>query len=78
MGATVASGKGDQIMKPAEIVTALVSIPVVAAFVVSVMTAPVEAPTPPKMATDVSAAFAQNVADEIVVVAKRAAASPAI
>jgi hypothetical protein len=57
-------------MKPAEIVTAVVSIPIVAALLVSAVTAPVEPLVPTKAAP---AAIAQNVADEIVVVARRAA-----
>lgn len=65
-------------MKPAEIVTALVSIPVVAAFVVSMMAAPAAMPSPSSVATDAPAAVAQNVAEEIVVVAKRVVVDPAI
>lgn len=64
-------------MKPAEIVTAVVSIPVVAAFLVSALAAPVEIPSPPKSAVEAPAAFAQNVAEEIVIVAKRVAINPA-
>jgi hypothetical protein len=65
-------------MKPAEIVTAVVSIPVVAAFVVSALAAPAEPPAPVAPRTELSQAAAPlNVADEIVIVAKRAAASRA-
>lgn len=66
-------------MKPAEIVTAVVSIPVVAAFIVSAVAGPVERAAP--VATMIEtplyapASVAVNVADEIVVVAKRSVAN---
>lgn len=64
-------------MKPAELVTTVVSVPVIAALLVSALSAPVEMPSPPQAAYEAPAAFAQNVAEEIVVVAKRVALSPA-
>ncbi len=64
-------------MKPAEIATAVISIPVVAAFLVSTMIASVDVPAPAKAAVETSAAAAQNVAEEIVVVARRARADSA-
>jgi hypothetical protein len=76
MGAAAISTEGDMNMKPAEIVTAVVSIPVVAAFLISAMASPVETPVPTKTSIEAPAALAQNVADEVVVVAKRAAAQP--
>jgi enamine deaminase RidA (YjgF/YER057c/UK114 family) len=64
-------------MKPAEIATAVISIPVVAAFLVSTMIASVDVPAPAKAAVETSAAATQNVAEEIVVVARRASADSA-
>ncbi len=63
-------------MKPAEIVTAVVSIPVVAAFLVSAIAGPVERTAPAAIAIEAPASVADNVADEIVVIAKRAVANP--
>lgn len=67
-------------MKPAEIVTAVLSVPVVAAFLVSAVAGPAERPAPAAVAIEASvsapASFADNVADEIVVIAKRAVANP--
>lgn len=62
-------------MKPAEIVTAVLTIPVVAAFLVSAMTDRVEPSVPAAITAEAPSAFAQNVADEVVVVAKRAVAN---
>jgi len=63
-------------MKPAEIVTAVVSIPVVAAFLVSAIAGPAERPAPVALKIEAPAAVADNVAEEIVVIAKRAVANP--
>lgn len=64
-------------MKPAEIVTAVVSIPVIAAFVVSALAGPTEAPAPVQIVAKApeTAPFIY-LADEIVVEAKRAVANP--
>lgn len=64
-------------MKPAEIATAVITIPVVAAFLVATMAAPVDVPAPATAAVEMSAALTQNVAEEIVVVAKRASVASA-
>lgn len=59
-------------MKPAEIATAVVSIPVVAAFLVTAMTMPAQPVAPaPVAAIEAPVVTTLTVADEIVVVAKR-------
>lgn len=59
-------------MKPAEIVTAVVSIPVVAAFMVTAMTVQAQPVAPaPVAAIEAPVVTTLTVADEIVVVAKR-------
>lgn len=76
MGAVRPEAEGSLIMKPAEIVTAVVSIPVVAALIVSAIAGPAEQPAPAAIKIEAPAAVAENVADEIVVIAKRAVANP--
>jgi len=66
-------------MKPAEIVTAIVSFPIVAAFIVSAVASPAERPASAAIAVETTMsvpAVADNVAEEIVVVARRAVANP--
>lgn len=76
MGASLFRAEGNLVMKPAEIVTAVVSFPVVAAFIVSAIAGPAERPSPAAISIETPAAVADNVADEIVVIAKRAVANP--
>lgn len=59
-------------MKPAELATAVVSIPVIAAFLVTAMTLPANPVAPaPAAKTEAPVVTTLTVADEIVVVAKR-------
>jgi hypothetical protein len=58
-------------MKPAEIATAVVSIPVIAAFLVSAMTVRAEPVIPAPVATEVPQAGPVSIADEIVIEATR-------
>lgn len=76
MGAGPPEAEGSLVMKPAEIVTAVVSVPVVAAFIVSALAGPAERPAPAAITVEAPAAtVADNVAEEIVVIAKRAVAN---
>jgi hypothetical protein len=76
-GAMVAAAapEGDPVMKPAEIVTAVVTLPVVAAFLVSAMADRAEPPAPAAITAeapiDAQGATTLTIADEIVVEAKR-------
>jgi hypothetical protein len=72
MGASLPQAEGNLVMKPAEIVTAVISFPVVAAFIVSAIAAPAARPVPAAIAIEAPAEVAHNVADEIVITAKRA------
>lgn len=61
----------EQVMKPAEVVTVVVSIPMIAALITAEVAAS-RAPEPMPVETAHAAALSANFFDEIVVVARRA------